>query len=98
MTNKFTVSNMLTERGTGRVTKIYAMTPDRQPFDLLDVSVLKHYGVATVEGLREKMTAANIAFDLVEKGHSISLTLASQEDATRFIEQIAPLYNDVLQG
>lgn len=98
MTNKFTVSNMLTERGTGRVTKIYAMTPERQPFDLLDVSVLKHYGVATVEGLREKMTAANIAFDLVEKGYSISLALASQEDATRFIEHIAPLYNDVLQG
>jgi len=46
---------MLTERETGRVTKIYAMTPDRQPFDLLDISILKHYGAITMEGLHEKM-------------------------------------------
>lgn len=96
MTNKFTVNNMLTERETGRVTKIYAMTPDRQPFDLLDVSILKHYGVVTIDGLKEKLTLHDIAGDLQQQGHSMTLTLATRDDATKFIEHIAPLYNDVL--
>lgn len=97
MTNKFTVNNLLTERETGRVTKIYAMTPDRQPFDLLDVSILKHYGAITMEGLHEKMAAYAIEGDLKQQGHSVTLTLATREDAEKFITHIAPLYNDVLQ-
>lgn len=97
MENKYQVNNILTNKNTGEVTKIYAVTKDRQPFDLLDVSILKHFNVLTMDGLRDKMVAHGIEGNLVEKGFSISLTLATQEDAEKFIEKIAPLYNEVLQ-
>lgn len=98
MEQKFKVNQMLTNRQTGHVEKIYATTPDGQPFDLLEISILTHYEVITIEALEEKLQQAGITYELVPVGRTHLLTVATKEDAERFIEQIAPLYNEVLQS
>ena len=95
--NKFTVSNILKEKTTGHITKIYAQTVDRQPFDLLDVAMLVHYNAITIEGLKEELTQYEIAHDLTVDGPRIRLALRDDDAVTNFVDHIAPLYNDILQ-
>lgn len=97
MEQKFKVNQMLTNRTTGHISKIYAVTGEGQPFDLLDISLLIHYGAITVDALKERMTEHEIAFDLVESGRTYTLSLQTKESADAYITHVAPLFNGILQ-
>lgn len=94
---KFKVNQMLTNRNTGNIEKIYAVTNEGQPFDLLDISLLVHYDAITVEGLKELFTKHNIGHDLQQTGRTFSLSLDSKESANAYIEHVAPLFNPILR-
>ena len=98
MEQKFKVNQMLTNRNNGYVERIYAVAQDQQPFDLLDISILTHYEIITIEALQKKFEENGIEFTLEETGRTYKLTLHSKESAERFIEKIAPLYNEVLSS
>lgn len=97
MEQKFKVNQMLTNRNTGHISKIYAVTEDGQPFDLLDISLLTHYEAVTVEGLKELFEQYQIGYDLQQTGRTFTLSLASKESADAYVEHVAPLFNQILR-
>lgn len=96
MEQKFNVNQMLTNKNNGYVERIYAVAQDGQPFDLLDISILTHYDIISIDALQEKFNEFGIEFTLEQTGRTYKLTLNSKESADRFIENIAPLFNEVL--
>ncbi|GEK33564.1 hypothetical protein [Kurthia sibirica] len=96
MEQKFKVNQMLTAKNTGFVEKIYAVSKDGQPFDLLEVSLLLHYQVLTMEQLRALIVEHAIDCELHETGHTCRVSLKTTADAEKFIAHIAPLYNQIL--
>lgn len=96
MESKFKVNQILTAKNTGFVEKIYAVTKDGQPFDLLEVSLLLHYNVLTMDELKELISTHAIDCQLHESGHTCRVSLTTKEDADKFIASIAPLYNQIL--
>lgn len=97
MEMKFKVNQMLTNRNTGNIEKIYAVTSDGQPFDLLDISLLVHYDAITIDGLKELFAKQNIEHELKETGRTFSLALTSKESADAYVEHVAPLFNPILR-
>lgn len=96
MEQKFKVNQMLTNRTTGHISKIYAVTNDGQPFDLLDITLLTHYEAITLEGLKELFAQHEIAYDLQQTGRTYTLTLITRESADAYVEYVAPLFNQIL--
>lgn len=97
MEMKFKVNQMLTNRNTGNIEKIYAVTNDGQPFDLLDISLLIHYEAITLDELKKVFEQYAIGHELQQTGRTFSLSLHSKESADAYIEHIAPLFNPILR-
>lgn len=97
MEQKFKVNQVLKNRTTGNIEKIYAVTKEGQPFDLLDISLLVHYGAVTVDGLKDLLSEHSVGHTLEQTGNTFSFSLDTKESADAYVEHIAPLFNQILQ-